>query len=120
MISQNALMAYLILLCQLAGQFTVRSGLPDPLLQIRGLVIDLGGEDRGVPGRLIGWDAIDLRRLTSLFALSASSTIDLVTASEMSFHCNSVVSLWYRVRGPIADPVRPLIGSLACAGVAHN
>jgi hypothetical protein len=64
MISQNALTAYLILLCQLAEQLTVRSGPPDPLLQVRGLVIDFGGEDRGVPGRLIGWDAIDLTTST--------------------------------------------------------
>jgi hypothetical protein len=41
MISQNALTACLILLCQLAERFAVRSGLPDPLLQVRGLVIDL-------------------------------------------------------------------------------
>jgi hypothetical protein len=60
MISQNALTAYLVLLRQLAEQLTVRSGLPDPLLQVRGLVIDLGGEDRGAPGRRIRWDAIEL------------------------------------------------------------
>jgi len=89
--SQNALMAYLILLFKVSEQFAVRSGLLDPLLQVRGLVTDLGGEDRG--DQLIWWDAIDLRRLPSLFALSALSTIDLVTASEMYSHCNSAVSV---------------------------
>jgi hypothetical protein len=47
MISQNALTAYLILLRRFGEQFTVRPGLPDPLLQVRDLVIDLDGEDRG-------------------------------------------------------------------------
>jgi hypothetical protein len=47
MISLNALTACLILLCQLVEQFAVRAGLPDPLLQVRGLVIDRGGEGRG-------------------------------------------------------------------------
>lgn len=91
MISQNAL---LLLPCRLSEQFTVCSGLLDPLLQGRGLVADLGGEDRGVPQQLIGRDAIDLRRLPSLSALSALSTIDLVTAPEMYSHCNSFVSVW--------------------------
>jgi hypothetical protein len=82
---------FLILFCQFSERFTVRSGLLDPLLQVRGLVTDLGGEDRGVPHQLIGRDAIDLRRLPSLSALS---TIDLVTAPEMYSHCNSFVSVW--------------------------
>src|SRR5215218_8820201 len=92
---------FLILLYQLSEQFTVRSGMLDPLLQMQGLVTDLGGEDRGVPHQLIGRDAIDLRRLPSLFALSvlsALSTIDVVTAPEMYSHCNSFVSVRYRDR----------------------
>jgi hypothetical protein len=85
---------FLILLCQLSEQFTVRSGLLDPLLQVRGVVTGVGAGNRGVPRRLIGRDAIDLRRLPSLFALSAMSGIDLVTAPEMYSHCNSFVSVW--------------------------
>src|SRR4051812_32732354 len=48
MISPNALTPYLVLLCQLAEQFTVRSGLPDLLREVRGFVIDPAGS--GVPG----------------------------------------------------------------------
>jgi hypothetical protein len=57
MISPNALTPYLVLLCQLAEQFTVRSGLPDPLREVRGFVIDPAG--LGTRARM-GWDAIEL------------------------------------------------------------
>jgi hypothetical protein len=40
MISQNALTASLVPIRQVAEQLTVRSGLPDSLRQVRGLVID--------------------------------------------------------------------------------
>lgn len=56
------------------------------------------------------------------------STIDLVAASARCSHCNSFVSVRYRARVLMSDPVRPLVGlrlvhagpAMKCARGAHS
>ena len=97
MISQDSDL-FLMLLHRLSEEFTVRSGLLDPLLQMgprhRSWVERIEGPAPADRGGM----RIDLRRLQSLYALSLSrmsalSTNDLMAAPERNSHCNSFVSV---------------------------